>query len=479
MKHRQVRLIGIALLVISQFVWAGDERSIAADPLGEGIPPLCSGFEADSLTSTAAGPSRLVSWSRMGETAIILEYDSVYDVHTPLDPSRPIRSQPGSFFTDQVLSDVECFVDSTAYHFVLLYTVGEVPGWIHAGARGIPAPARNIGFANSLHGTPSAFANWPRLLLAPHMNAVDFVDDGANGDFGLLAAAHEMGHAWNVYWSQPSPGPRGWNPGDPTAWLAACCGHWSWNWVDADMPGMMYSAPTAPKFNEFDLYAMGLLTFEEAASVTYLVHELSTTGAPGATHAIGLADLLFSLSVQGPAFYSGDGRRVPATDPEATELNALIVVVKGVSESLTVQQESDMVALAGDLPGMWFTATGGRSTLSMAVRPAEFADADSDGAPDCFDNCPDTANASQADADGDGMGDQCDPCPHVAFPNFWDLDHLGGFNLRDFRVFQNCFSGDQPASPQCTLADFSGGGTIDLSDYVPVSELMTGACQSP
>lgn len=36
-------------------------------------------------------------------------------------------------------------------------------------------------------------------------------------------------------------------------------------------------------------------------------------------------------------------------------------------------------------------------------------DTDSDMIADCFDNCPDDANASQVDVDGDGIGDACDP----------------------------------------------------------------------
>ncbi len=50
---------------------------------------------------------------------------------------------------------------------------------------------------------------------------------------------------------------------------------------------------------------------------------------------------------------------------------------------------------------------------ALAVRALQFslraADADSDGVPDIFDNCPSVANPGQADYDGDLLGDACDP----------------------------------------------------------------------
>ena len=41
-------------------------------------------------------------------------------------------------------------------------------------------------------------------------------------------------------------------------------------------------------------------------------------------------------------------------------------------------------------------------------------DADGDGIPDNFDNCPFVPNRDQKDSDGDGIGDACDNCPFVA-----------------------------------------------------------------
>jgi len=43
-------------------------------------------------------------------------------------------------------------------------------------------------------------------------------------------------------------------------------------------------------------------------------------------------------------------------------------------------------------------------------------DQDSDGIPDCMDNCPTSFNPDQADFDGDGVGDSCDNCIWVYNP---------------------------------------------------------------
>lgn len=453
-------------------------ESVVAQPAHSALPPLCA--QADSEFSlghiAASGSGELQSWSFINNSAIVLEYPSVYAVHSPLNPLEPLRSQAGVFMTSQILEDLECFVDSSLYDFVLMYSVQEVPGWIHSGPRGIQAPARNIGLPNSQFGTLSAFAAWPRLLLAPHMNSISLAEVNEDSKFGLHAAMHEMGHAWNVFWSQLSPGPRDWTEGNPVAWLGACCGHWSWNWVDPQMPGMMYSAPTYPRFNEFDLYAMGLMPYLEARQAIYEVYEDPGTGPPGPNHAVTLDDLIFSLSQRGGDYYEGSGLRFPATDPTTAELRTLIVVIMGADETLTLGHEQTINELAAGLPPAWFEATQGRSSMTVTIPDPGELDADSDGILDCNDNCPTIANPTQLDTDGDSLGDACDPCPHVSHPSFWDLDRLDGFTLHDISIFQNCFSGTNPVAPECAFADFSGGGQIDLSDFIPLGQLMTGDC---
>jgi MYXO-CTERM domain-containing protein len=52
-------------------------------------------------------------------------------------------------------------------------------------------------------------------------------------------------------------------------------------------------------------------------------------------------------------------------------------------------------------------------------------DADGDGVPDNYDNCPFVPNRDQADSDGDGVGDACDNCPKVYNPDQKDTDGNG------------------------------------------------------
>jgi hypothetical protein len=52
-------------------------------------------------------------------------------------------------------------------------------------------------------------------------------------------------------------------------------------------------------------------------------------------------------------------------------------------------------------------------------------DADHDGVPDEFDNCPSVANPDQADGDSDGVGNTCDNCPGLANPSQVDIDGDG------------------------------------------------------
>jgi choice-of-anchor B domain-containing protein len=113
------------------------------------------------------------------------------------------------------------------------------------------------------------------------------------------------------------------------------------------------------------------------------------------------------------------------------------------------------------------------------------ADADGDGVPDVFDNCPQVANADQADADGDSFGDACDACPAYANPDQIGCPHQGDFEPDGFitaldlsAVIDALFvGGPDPQDPDCPTRRFdfdcdSFTTTLDLTaviDYVYAS----------
>ncbi len=61
-------------------------------------------------------------------------------------------------------------------------------------------------------------------------------------------------------------------------------------------------------------------------------------------------------------------------------------------------------------------------------------DADNDGLPNGFDNCPYLANPAQSDADVDSVGDDCDNCPATFNPDQRDENSDGVGDLCDGRV---------------------------------------------
>lgn len=330
------------------------------------------------LRTTADLPLPRVSF--LGDAAVVLEYPSVFDVHSAPDPAKPLRSQPGAFLERSILEHLGAYVDASAYDFVLMYSLQELPGWIHAGRQWNGAPARNIGQPNSSYGEGARVEGWSRLRGTPHMNAIRLFEDWElfpGSDAGTLVPIHEIGHYWMTYWSRSSPGPRDWRPGDPVAYLAGAAYHWSWNWTDTipgpeAMPGIMYSAPLSYSFNEFDLYAMGLVAFPELGGIGHAIYECAPPDydacIPGDEHLLTAQHLLESLQLEGPDYFEGDGERVPAADPTAGRISALLVVVKSENEDLG-DTETDLIrTISTALPQAWFRATWGRSSMSTAVR---------------------------------------------------------------------------------------------------------------
>ena len=363
--------IAVALLFCMRLP-CGHIKAGAAQSAKSVYPDLCSAPRLsidEENSSVRAANVEEATISTVEDIAIVLEYDSVYSVHTAINPALPLRSQAGSFNATTIFSDLERSVDPTKYDFVLMYSLAEVPGWIHSGARGIQSSAKNIGLANSLFGLTPTYPKWTRLRAAPHMNSIQFIDTDNEwypGYGGTYTALHEMAHHWNVYWAQASPGPRGWKRGDPVAWLAAASGHWSYVWEPQEAAGIMYSGALSERFTDLDLYAMGLMGYAEASQTTYQVHEDTQPASNSVHYNLKLDDLIASLSRAGGTVFEGNGHRVPDTDKASKRLNTLIVVVKGRDEVITEQQKNLIVALANDIPAKWSIATKGRSQMVVA-----------------------------------------------------------------------------------------------------------------
>jgi len=299
-------------------------------------------------------------------------------VHSAPDPQKPdLRSQPGKFRESMVLDNLEQHVDPENYDFVLMYSLAEMPGWIHSGRSFSQAEGRNIGLENSFSGMYWGPGGWTHLRSTPHMNAVDLIErpDPPLPHFGgALTVFHECFHYWGPNMTQNyTVGPREWVSGQPLAWLGQSSLHWSWNFVDEpgdDLPGIMASGPTSDHFNAFDLYIMGLMGYQEAATHQYTIYEIYE---PYTEHTLTLDHLIEALSLAGEQYYEGNGRRDPDLDPTATGLRSLVLVIKGQDETLTQRQVDLLMGMVDSIPQAWETATWQRSQMSAGVDRPETA----------------------------------------------------------------------------------------------------------
>src|SRR5215471_18366736 len=96
---------------------------------------------------------------------------------------------------------------------------------------------------------------------------------------------------------------------------------------------------------------------------------------------------------------------------------------------------------------VWVAMTDDSKTLSYTD------DADGDGIPDGYDNCPFTPNRDQKDSDGDGVGDACDNCPNVA-----NRDQRNSFNAKG--------PDGKPMGDACNK-DIDGDGVPNPQDNCP------------
>jgi len=303
--------------------------------------------------------------------AVVLEYNSLWDIHTKPDKINypNIRVQPDIWDFMRVLNDLSKIVHPETYDFVLCYTLQEVPEWKNSGPR-FDQPAINIEFAH-YSGTFGKRRGRNKIRSMPHMNSLGFTYPLPGTPLNYctsLTAFHEMGHFWGVFITvQDSVGPRNWKPGYPIAWLAAGHGHWSWVFKEYNgmkMPGLMYSGPLDRAYNDFDLYLMGLMGYTEASKTVYTIYE---NDQPDKTHELRLDDLIAALQLGGPNFYWGDGKRIPDTDESMKHINVLIVLVKGKDEVITANHKLQLLKLKQNIESDWQEVTKNRSTISTSI----------------------------------------------------------------------------------------------------------------
>lgn len=309
----------------------------------------------------------------MRDSVLVLEYPSVYSVHAAHNPALypNMRVQPAPWDMATILPDIEKLVVPTNYDFVLLFSLREVPGWINSGSR-YERGGINLGLTNSFTFTRPP--QWGRLRAAPHMNNLDFFDSTAvtGSTQSPLTIVHELGHQWSAYFTSSQCAGinrlSDWVKGvHSTACLATITSHWTYLWTRAEGAGILYSGATSPRFNEFDLYAMGLMGYNEVRTYTHMVHEDKFPYTTAPQYPVTIDTLISAIAAGGPTICQGNCRRVPDTDPTVQSMRILLVIVKGADEQITEARRAAVLKLARTFPGIWNTATLGRSTISVDV----------------------------------------------------------------------------------------------------------------
>jgi hypothetical protein len=110
------------------------------------------------------------------------------------------------------------------------------------------------------------------------MNTVSYVVGNRgfpHGPWHVLMPINLMGHAWGVYWARYGLNSPDWNPEQHSvAVLASNSRFWTSedHWFAAGLPGILGSTPWGDQFNAFDLYAMGLMDYQEVKNYQYFVN---------------------------------------------------------------------------------------------------------------------------------------------------------------------------------------------------------------
>jgi len=192
-----------------------------------------------------------------------------------------------------------------------------------------------------------------------------------------------------------------------------------------------------------------------------------------------------AFSSQGP---TTDGRQKPElvapdrtsslTYPGALGTSFSAPIVAGAA-ALMLEQEptltnlqirAGLIAAAQDVAPAGHDAAFGWGKLVAPFVPA-VPDADADGVPDSFDDCPFTADPTQADADGDGIGNACE-CG--------DLSGDGLVSSADADLVRLWLAGATPAPAGLARCNVVGpavpaGGDCRVDDWVVLERALASA----
>jgi len=340
--------------------------------LSTGMASITATSEGRSASTIVQVRAPLQPWL-LRDSVVVVELSSVFDAHATHNAAQypNMRSQPAVWNMNVLLPELEKLVVPTNYDFLLVFSLQEVPGWINSGTR-YALGATNLGIANFLTFTRPP--RWNRLRATPHLNGIDLFDSTAatGSTQSHLTIAHEVGHHWSAFFTATSCSAltrlTEWVRGThPTACLAQVSAHWTYLWTRAEGAGVLFSGATSPRFNEFDLYAMGLMGYNEVRPITHQVREDRYPVATAPTYPITIDSLLAAMSAAGSNFCQGNCRRIPDTDASVQSMRALVVIVKGANETISESRRRTALDVVRAFGTTWSTATLGRSAMQMQV----------------------------------------------------------------------------------------------------------------
>lgn len=339
----------------------------------------------------------------LNDSIVVVRYDSIYDVHMRWDGQGSLSSTSlGRYDNHRIVSDLMTVLDVREYHFVPLYADDDLvfgteennhrmPGWIHYGQGNGRSP-KNIGRDNNVSGVLEPLhSEWGQIRSMSHMNNVwQLRRETSIPNYGLTPTLfHEIGHHGSAYFFNSPSAPLGWTPLEWEPWMPPLVlvnggNHWwspgSNRWVNPIHAGLLTSAPSSPYYNWIDLYALGILSWEQISdSVSYVRDPKTLDEYP--IYRENLVKMLDAYQnyydstppdqipfyLQGDDYMEGNGIRIPNGDSIMLDLKTLIVVILGAESTFDSTDIHYTMRLAQETPPDWEIATHGYSQMSTQI----------------------------------------------------------------------------------------------------------------